>query len=162
MVATRLYHPRTLHHNNYHLVDYWGTFSADMETRYFFAPRLKKTGLDDSSPSSYRPAWNIPFISKFFERIVNRQLVGCLNEFNSFSDAQSAYRRFHSTETAVFKVFSDIADAVANGKIALLLYYWFNGGFRHRRPRHFTAATSLCYTECMYPVLYVILHVLDI
>ena len=110
----------------------------------FFAPLLTKTGLDDSFPSSYRPAWNIPFISKVLERIVNRQLFGYQNEFNSFPDAQPTYRRFHSTETAVFKVFSDIVDAVANGKIALLLYYWFNGGFRHRRPRHFAAATIIC------------------
>ena len=31
------YHLRTLHHNNFQLVDYWGTFSADRETRYFCA-----------------------------------------------------------------------------------------------------------------------------
>ena len=58
--------------------------------------------------------------SKVLERIVNSQLIGYLNEFHLFPDVQSSYRRCHSTETAVFKVFSDIVDAMANGEIALL------------------------------------------
>ena len=43
-----------------------------------------------------------------------------LDKSSLVSDAQSAYRRYHSTETAVFKVFSDIINAISNGKIALL------------------------------------------
>ena len=35
-------------------------------------------------------------------------------------DVQSAYRRGHSTETAVLKVYSDIIDAIFSGKFALL------------------------------------------
>ena len=55
-------------------------------------PLLKKAGLDESSPSSNCPVSNLPFLSKVLERIVNRQLIGYLNEFRLFPDAQSAYR----------------------------------------------------------------------
>ena len=34
-------------------------------------------------------------------KIVNRQIVGYLNDFHVFPDVQSAYRRGHATETAV-------------------------------------------------------------
>ena len=63
---------------------------------------------------------NFPFLSKVLKRIVNRQLIGYLNNFHLFPDAQSAYRWCHSTETAVLKVFWDIVDAIANSKIAPL------------------------------------------
>ena len=55
-------------------------------------PLLKRAGLDESSPSSYRPVSNLPFLLKVLERIVNRQLIGYVNEFHLFPDAQSAYR----------------------------------------------------------------------
>ena len=48
------------------------------------------------------------------------QIVGYLNDFHPFADVQSAYRRGHSTETAVLKVFSDIIDGIADGKIMVL------------------------------------------
>ena len=64
-------------------------------------PLLKKARLDESSPSSYRPVSNLPFLSKVLQRIVNRQLIGYLNEFHLLPDAPSAFRQCHSTETAV-------------------------------------------------------------
>ena len=81
---------------------------------------LKKAGLDESLPSRFRPVSNFPFPSKVLERIVNRQIVGYLNDFHLFPDVQSAYRRGHLTETALLKVFSDIIDGIADGKIVIL------------------------------------------
>ena len=43
-----------------------------------------------------------------------------LEELKLLPDFQSAYRRGHSTETAVLKVYSDLIDAISNGKFALL------------------------------------------
>ena len=57
---------------------------------------------------------------KFSNRFFNGQLICYLNEFHLFPDAQSAYRRRHSTETAVLKVFSNVVGAIAKGKITLL------------------------------------------
>ena len=90
---------------------------------------LKKARLEQSSSSSYRPVSNLPFLSKVLEWIVNRQFIGYFNEFHLFPDAQSAYRRCHSTETVVLKVFSDIVDAIANGKIALLSLIYLTAAF---------------------------------
>jgi len=55
-----------------------------------------------------------------FERFVARQLLDYLTAENLIPDLQSAYRAFHSTETAVLKVMSDILRALDNGDIALL------------------------------------------
>ena len=54
------------------------------------------------------------------ENIINCQLVSHLEEFTLLPEVQSAYSRRHSTETAVLKVFSDLVDAISNGKFALL------------------------------------------
>ena len=83
-------------------------------------PLLKKTGLDVHNVTSYRPVLNLPHLSKILERIINCLLVSHLEEFRLLPEVQSAYRRGHSTETAVLKVFSDLVDAISNGKFALL------------------------------------------
>ena len=68
-------------------------------------PLLKKAGLDDTSVSNYRPISNLPHVSKILERIVNSQLIHHLEEHRLLPEVQSAYRRGHSTETAVLKVY---------------------------------------------------------
>lgn len=86
----------------------------------YVIPHLKKRGLDESDFKSYRPVSNLSLIAKLLERFVASQL----NEFLLSTDAlpmlQSAYRRFHSTETALLKVFSDMCDAIDNGNTCLL------------------------------------------
>ena len=83
-------------------------------------PLLKKAGLDDSIVSSYRPVSNLPHLSKILERIVHRQVISHLEVFKLLQNFQAAYRRGHSTETAVLKVYSDLINAISNGKFALL------------------------------------------
>jgi len=83
-------------------------------------PLLKKSGLDESLPSSFRPVSNLSFLSKILERTVHRQLSSHLLQQNLFPQYQSAYRNGHSTETALLKVFSDIVDAVDAGNLVLL------------------------------------------
>ena len=96
-----------------------GHFSASWK-HAIVTPLLKKAGMDDSNVSSYRPVSNLPHISKILEKIVNRQLIGHLEEFKLLPDVQSAYRRRHSTKAAVHKEYSDIIDAIFNGKQTLL------------------------------------------
>ena len=47
-----------------------------------------------------------------------------LNEFlkstNAIPSLQSAYRKFHSTETGLLKVFSDLCKAIDDGNVCLL------------------------------------------
>ena len=51
---------------------------------------------------------------------VCRQLTAFLDRHRLLPDLQSAYRRQHSTETAILKVVSDILQAADSGKVTLL------------------------------------------
>ena len=94
-----------------------GTFPSAMEACHRDAT---SQDMDDSKLSSYRSVSNLPHLSKILESIVYRQLIGHLEEFKLLPDVQSAYRHGHSIETAVLKVYSDLIDAISNGKLALL------------------------------------------
>lgn len=83
-------------------------------------PRLKKRGLDEADYKNYRPVSNLSFLSKLLERIVAQQLHYFLSTTDALPYFQSAYRRFHSTETALLKVFSDICRAIDDGNTCLL------------------------------------------
>ena len=64
---------------------------------------------------------NLLFLSKVLERVILRQLVAHLSSNGLLPKFQSAYRKGHSTETAVLKVFLDIVDDMDKGKCVLLL-----------------------------------------
>jgi len=83
-------------------------------------PRLKKQGLDVSLPSNYRPISNLTFLSKLLERVVDVQLSNFLADTKALPLRQSAYRKYHSTETALLKVHSDICSSIDNGNAVLL------------------------------------------
>ena len=85
-------------------------------------PLLKKVGLDCNVLKNYRPVSNLSFLSKLCERVVAVRLKKHINEHNMAVDSQSAYRRFHSTETALLRVHNDIMARLHKKKmIALVL-----------------------------------------
>src|SRR6218665_1724740 len=86
----------------------------------YVTPRLKKPTLPPCELSSYRPISNLSFLSKLLERVVSVQLTGYLSSAGLLPVHQSAYRRFHSTETALLKVVTDITEAIDAGDHALL------------------------------------------
>ena len=71
-------------------------------------PLLKKAGLDAADMANYRPVSNLTFLSKTVERVVAKQLNGYLAANGLLPRLQSAYRRGHSTETALLRVMSDV------------------------------------------------------
>ena len=77
-----------------------GVFPAQLKQARV-QPLLKKSTLDPDDVSSYRPISNLPYISKFIERVVVSRLSHHLSTFNLLPDQQSAYPSFHSTETAL-------------------------------------------------------------
>ena len=78
-------------------------------------PLLKKPVLDAANMANYRPVSNLSFISKVVERAVAVQL----NEY-LLPCYQSAYRKNHSTETALLRVWSDILMAADRRQVTLL------------------------------------------
>ena len=92
-------------------------------------PLLKKPSLDHNVASSYRPISNLPVLSKLSERFVLNRVMSYLNNSNLLPTHQSAYRRHHSTETAVTKVYSDILGAADDGKLSLLILLDLSAAF---------------------------------
>jgi len=83
-------------------------------------PLLKKTSLDSADLKNYRPVSNLSFVSKLVEKLVSEQLVGYLQSNNLMPRLQSAYRRHHSTETALLRVISDMLRAADSKHVTLL------------------------------------------
>ena len=56
---------------------------------------------------------NLSFLSKLLERTVQIRLQAFLDNSDMLPATQSAYRQFHSTESAVLKVYSDLLGQVS-------------------------------------------------
>ena len=63
---------------------------------------------------------NLSFLSKLLERVVQTRLQAFLDTNGLMPEMQSAYRRHHSTETAVMKVYNDLLSAADNGQLSAL------------------------------------------
>ena len=92
-------------------------------------PLLKKKQWDPDEFRHYRPISNLMFISKVLERIVTAQLRAYLETNDLFLCMQSAYRQFHSTETALIKVYNDLLLAVDRGLEAVWVLLDFSAAF---------------------------------
>lgn len=96
-----------------------GVFPASQKAA-IITPVLKKPSLDPCDMNNYRPISNLSFVSKLLERSANDQLNNHLNANGLLPVEQSAYRQYHSTETAMLKVLSD-AYATADVRQVTLL-----------------------------------------
>ena len=83
-------------------------------------PILKRGKKDSDDLTSYRPISNLRVLSKALEKLVAFQLRSYLERNHLFPVLQSAYRPFHSTETAILKVTSDILCSIDKGNVSLL------------------------------------------
>jgi hypothetical protein len=81
-------------------------------------PLLKKHNLPSDDLSSYRPISNLNFISKILERIIHSRMNSHLHSFPSICRFQSAYRKYHSTETALLRIHNDLLLASNQQKVS--------------------------------------------
>jgi hypothetical protein len=79
--------------------------------------------------TNYRPISNLNFISKLVERIVAKRMEEHLSSNSLFLPLQSAYRKFHSTETALLAVHNNIITAMDQGKVTALLLLDLSAAF---------------------------------
>lgn len=68
-------------------------------------------------------------ISKLIEKVVAKRLLTHLTTNNLLDKFQSAYRAFHSTETALLRVHNDITMAIDKGKCAFLILLDLSAAF---------------------------------
>ena len=92
-------------------------------------PLLKKPGLDVEDMNSFRPVSNLSFLSKIVERAMLDQLLPFLEENKIIPKNQSAYRQFHSTETALCKIHNDLVTNACSGKASLLVLLDLSAAF---------------------------------
>ncbi|MBV8073763.1 MAG: RNA-directed DNA polymerase, partial [Acidobacteriaceae bacterium] len=92
-------------------------------------PLLKKTTLPKDDLANYRPVSNLNFISKILERVIYNQLMSHLNSFPSFCRFQSAYRKFHSVETALIRIQNDLLLSFERKQISALVLLDMSAAF---------------------------------
>ena len=92
-------------------------------------PLLKKPGLDPDTLKHYRPVSNLPFISKVLEKVVDARLERHLVTNSLHECSQSAYRKFHSTESALLKVQNDILQSLDQGCLSVLVLLDLSAAF---------------------------------
>ena len=83
-------------------------------------PLLKKFGLDFMF-ENFRSISNLPFVAKSAEKATISQLSIHCAENAPFPEYQSAYRKNHSTETALLKVQNDILFSMDRQEVTLLV-----------------------------------------
>ena len=92
-------------------------------------PLIKKPNADRENLKNYRPISNLSFISKVTERVVAAQLQKYLEDNRLYASKQSAYRRCHSTETALLRVTNDFLRALDDHKEGVLVLLDFSSAF---------------------------------
>ena len=80
--------------------------------RAYVSPLIKKPNADPDVLQNYRPISNLPFLFKIIERVASSQIQRYISKNKLEGDRQSAYRKQHSTETALLRLTNDILRAV--------------------------------------------------
>ena len=104
-----------------------GEFTSQLKTALIH-PLLKNPGIDCIF-RNYRPISNLPFLSKLIKGIVCNQITQYTGTTGMAEKFQSAYRAFHSTETALIKVKDDILRAIDNQRITCLILLDLSAAF---------------------------------
>ena len=105
-----------------------GTF-PDILKQSMITSVLKKSSLDHNILKHYRPVANIKFMSNVIEKAASYQVTNHIDSNDLGENYQSSYKRFHSTETALLKVKSDILQYVDNNKTVLLVLLDMSAAF---------------------------------
>ena len=91
-------------------------------------PTLKKCGLDIAY-RNFRPVSNHPYVSKLSERVAADQLIDHMTINGLHHELQSAYKKHHSTESALLKVRKDISLNMDGQKVTLLILLDLSAAF---------------------------------
>jgi len=105
-----------------------GEFPNDLKSA-IVQPLLKKSSLDSEILKNFRPVSNLSFLSKVIEKVIASRLLDHMTQNNLMDPMQSAYRKGHSTETALLRVHNDIVCAVDKGHGVCLILLDLSAAF---------------------------------
>ncbi len=91
-------------------------------------PNLKKPNLDPVF-ENFRPLSNLPFLSKITEKAAANQLLNHCEKHAPLPICQSGFRKYHSTETALLKVQSDILMSMDRQEVCFLVLLDLSSAF---------------------------------
>ena len=97
-----------------------GVFSSSFKIAQV-TPLLKKAGLDKDDPANYRSISNRNNISKLLERLLLVRIHNHVTSSPNFNPNQSAYRPYHSTETALILTLDNILHTADQGSFSVLV-----------------------------------------
>jgi exonuclease III len=97
-----------------------GCFPHSFKTA-LVSPLIKKPGLDPKTLSNYRPISNLNNVSKILEKLFLCRLQPHILASPNFNPYQSAYRRSHSTETALLSTLDHVYHSANLHKSTLLV-----------------------------------------
>ena len=103
-------------------------FPSSLKTA-FLSPLLKKANLDHEILANYRPISNLKVISIFIEKVVAVPLQKYLEANQLNEPLESAYKPFHSCETALVRVHNDILVSIDKRHCVMLLLLDLSAAF---------------------------------
>ena len=117
----RLKETFTSHKSSFKVVPIeYSRFFAKTWKNTLVCPFLKKPGLDHEILKNFCPISNLQFVSKLTEKAVAKQIEH--TSINGlFPSLQSAYCKYHSTETALLKEKNDLLLNMNNGLVTILV-----------------------------------------
>ena len=84
-------------------------------------PLLKKPSLGHETFANFRPVSNLKLVSKAIEKTVAFRLQKYLHENDPTGTRGSAYKKYHSRETALVQIQNDILLALDNNECVIVL-----------------------------------------
>ena len=92
-------------------------------------PYLKKLNIDPEILKHFRPVSNLTFLSKIVEKVSASDVQAYMTKEPLHELMQSAYKEYHSTETALVKVHNDASLALDKHHIFLLVLIDLSAAF---------------------------------
>ena len=93
----------------------------DVLKEALLSPQLKKVLLDPEILKHFRPISNLPYVAKLVETTAIHQVSEYAIENDLLEILQSAYKQYHSTETALIKVHNDVMIKLDGGESIILM-----------------------------------------
>ncbi len=84
-------------------------------------PLLKKILSDPEILKHFRPISNLAYLPKLIEMVVDNHVTVYMDENHLHKLFQSAYKKFHSTETAMVHIRNDLLSALDNGNAIVVV-----------------------------------------